>query len=417
MCDWYHHRIPWRVQAVRRCACRRGLVVHCRTGGRDGVPGTQRSGQDHIAANAAGVGHAHRRNRHVRRDPLPRPRSSALAGWGRHSRRRASTPVVRRAITSAHSRRRAASRPRGWMRCSCSPGSRRPRIAGSAASRWGCGSVWASHPRCSATPECSCSTSRSTGSTPRASAGSATGCGCSPSQGRTVLVSSHLLSEVQQTVDRVVIISRGRIVHEGSLDTLEATSGVLVDSLDRARARRCARRPAARCPCRRHPGRRTRLRPRSERSPCAAGIALSLLVPQRAGLEDVFLELVGDRGGDRHMIRAIRVRGASSCSRCGCGGSSRSSCSSTSDSWPALLAFAFGLGHRERRPARLRSHRRSAEGTLPPLIYSVATAVGYVIPLILGTLSSTGEVRYQTLTPTFLAQPQARHRARREARS
>lgn len=43
--------------------------------------------------------------------------------------------------------------------------------------------------------------------------------------------------------------------------------------------------------------------------------------------------------------------------------------------------------------------------TLPPVTYSVATAVGYVIPLILGTLSSTGEVRYQTLTPTFLAQP------------
>lgn len=42
---------------------------------------------------------------------------------------------------------------------------------------------------------------------------------------------------------------------------------------------------------------------------------------------------------------------------------------------------------------------------LPAIVYSVATAVGYVIPLILGTLSSTGEVRYQTLTPTFLAQP------------
>ena len=33
-------------------------------------------------------------------------------------------------------------------------------------------------------------------------------------QGRTVLVSSHLLSEVQQTVDRLVIISQGRLVYE-----------------------------------------------------------------------------------------------------------------------------------------------------------------------------------------------------------
>ncbi len=42
---------------------------------------------------------------------------------------------------------------------------------------------------------------------------------------------------------------------------------------------------------------------------------------------------------------------------------------------------------------------------LPPVIYSTATAVGYVFPLILGTLSVTGEFRYQTLTPTFLATP------------
>lgn len=42
---------------------------------------------------------------------------------------------------------------------------------------------------------------------------------------------------------------------------------------------------------------------------------------------------------------------------------------------------------------------------LPPLIYSVATAVGYVFPLIFGALSVTSEFRYQTLTPTFLAAP------------
>ena len=46
-----------------------------------------------------------------------------------------------------------------------------------------------------------------------------------------------------------------------------------------------------------------------------------------------------------------------------------------------------------------------APETLPPLVYSVATAIGYVFPLILGVLSATAEVRYQTLTPTFLAVP------------
>jgi ABC-2 type transport system ATP-binding protein len=115
-------------------------------------------------------------------------------------------------------------------------------------------------------------------------------------EGRTVLVSSHLLSEVQQTVDRVVIISRGRIVHEGALDSLETPSGVLVDATDR-------------------PGLIAALggRPYTERADgllidgaapeeigmlaLRAGVPLSLLVPQRAGLEDVFLELVGSGEG------------------------------------------------------------------------------------------------------------------------
>jgi len=42
-------------------------------------------------------------------------------------------------------------------------------------------------------------------------------------QGRTVLVSSHLLAEVAQTVNRVLIIDRGRLLASGSLD--ELTSG------------------------------------------------------------------------------------------------------------------------------------------------------------------------------------------------
>lgn len=42
---------------------------------------------------------------------------------------------------------------------------------------------------------------------------------------------------------------------------------------------------------------------------------------------------------------------------------------------------------------------------VPALIYSLATAVGYVFPLLIGTLLVTGEFRHQTLTPTFLATP------------
>ena len=51
-------------------------------------------------------------------------------------------------------------------------------------------------------------------------------------EGRTVLVSSHVLSEVEQTVDSVVIIARGRLVHEGTLEELrgKGTTIVLVDT-------------------------------------------------------------------------------------------------------------------------------------------------------------------------------------------
>lgn len=42
---------------------------------------------------------------------------------------------------------------------------------------------------------------------------------------------------------------------------------------------------------------------------------------------------------------------------------------------------------------------------ISPLLYSVGTAVGYVFPLLIGTLMVTTEFRHKTLTPTFLATP------------
>jgi ABC-2 type transport system ATP-binding protein len=47
-------------------------------------------------------------------------------------------------------------------------------------------------------------------------------------EGRTVLVSSHVLSEVEQTVDSVVIIVRGRLVHEDTLDELRGKGAITV---------------------------------------------------------------------------------------------------------------------------------------------------------------------------------------------
>ncbi|WAL66801.1 ABC transporter ATP-binding protein [Amycolatopsis cynarae] len=55
-------------------------------------------------------------------------------------------------------------------------------------------------------------------------------------EGRTVLVSSHLLSEVEQTIDNVVIISQGMTRYFGSLEQLRSSqqSRVLVQAADAA---------------------------------------------------------------------------------------------------------------------------------------------------------------------------------------
>jgi len=56
-------------------------------------------------------------------------------------------------------------------------------------------------------------------------------------QGRTVLVSSHMLAEAAQTVDHVVIIDRGRLVATGRLDELTERGATLEEVfLDLTRA-------------------------------------------------------------------------------------------------------------------------------------------------------------------------------------
>lgn len=48
------------------------------------------------------------------------------------------------------------------------------------------------------------------------------------SEGRTVLISSHVLTEVQQTVDDVIVLARGREVLQGTLADLSGTTGTRV---------------------------------------------------------------------------------------------------------------------------------------------------------------------------------------------
>ncbi len=51
-------------------------------------------------------------------------------------------------------------------------------------------------------------------------------------EGRTVLISSHLLQEVEQTVDDVVIVSNGRLVKEGTVGDLRGAATSLVRTTD-----------------------------------------------------------------------------------------------------------------------------------------------------------------------------------------
>jgi ABC-2 type transport system ATP-binding protein len=51
-------------------------------------------------------------------------------------------------------------------------------------------------------------------------------------QGKTVLISSHMLQEVEQTVDDVVIISNGRLVKQGAMEDLHGEAQSIVRTTD-----------------------------------------------------------------------------------------------------------------------------------------------------------------------------------------
>jgi ABC-2 type transport system ATP-binding protein len=118
------------------------------------------------------------------------------------------------------------------------------------------------------------------------------------SEGRTVLVSSHVLAEVAQTVDQVLIISRGRLVVESSLKQLTARVGGSV----RVRSARPAELEAT---LRQHNLQTTVTNEHSllvqgttsERVgeiAFAAGIPVHELVTEDSSLEEIFLELTAE---------------------------------------------------------------------------------------------------------------------------
>ncbi|KHK99812.1 hypothetical protein LK09_00230 [Microbacterium mangrovi] len=114
-------------------------------------------------------------------------------------------------------------------------------------------------------------------------------------EGRTVLVSSHLLAEVQQTVDRLLILARGRLVFQGGIEDLvdPGELATVVDSPDRPAL--CAALDAAGL---RYENLRHGLAVADADAVAVgavaarAGVALSLLQRRGPSLEEVFLDLV-----------------------------------------------------------------------------------------------------------------------------
>jgi ABC-2 type transport system ATP-binding protein len=120
-------------------------------------------------------------------------------------------------------------------------------------------------------------------------------------QGRTVLVSSHLLSEVEQTVDRVVIVGAGRLIREGTIDQLrsgaDGAGTVLVRSPDAARLAQVLRAEGGSVTQEDDGALAVAGSAPAEigRLAFAAGVELHELRAQTSGLEEIYFQLTAGR--------------------------------------------------------------------------------------------------------------------------
>ena len=113
-------------------------------------------------------------------------------------------------------------------------------------------------------------------------------------EGRTVLVSSHVLAEVAQTVDQVVIINKGRLVRQAGMDELGAMTGAsaLVRSPEAARLASILGQAGIAVESQGDGALSVAAPlPRIGELAAANGVVLHELSAQRATLEEIFLEL------------------------------------------------------------------------------------------------------------------------------
>jgi ABC-2 type transport system ATP-binding protein len=127
-------------------------------------------------------------------------------------------------------------------------------------------------------------------------------------EGMTVLLSSHLLTEVEELCNRVAIVRSGRLAYQGSLAELrrQAGSGYLLRTTDDERARKVAEAQAGIDDVETAPRTGLTFNAQSEEAVSSLSLALAEsgalmleLSPRHATLEDLFFRLTeGEEAGD-----------------------------------------------------------------------------------------------------------------------
>ena len=125
--------------------------------------------------------------------------------------------------------------------------------------------------------------------------------------GLTVLLSSHLLSEVEQLCDRVAIIDRGKLLYQGATSELVAPASSIKLTVDRVEEARGLLLSEAGLNARADGAGSLRVEAAGERVATinsllvARGIKVFELTPLRETLEDVYLRLTSD--GEREGLK------------------------------------------------------------------------------------------------------------------
>jgi ABC-2 type transport system ATP-binding protein len=120
-------------------------------------------------------------------------------------------------------------------------------------------------------------------------------------RGGTVLLSSHLLHEVEMIADELVLIGHGRIVAHGTKAELLQTAGTFAKAEDPEQLSSALKRAGIKASLSGDGGLRSECDPIDVgRIAAAESIVLSELRPaEGAGLEELFLELTGDHAREK----------------------------------------------------------------------------------------------------------------------